>query len=67
MPVKKIKPTTPGQRHRTAPVFSEITTSSPEKSLIKGKSSTGGRNKKGRMTVRNVGGGHKRKLRAIDF
>ena len=67
MAVKKLKPTTPGQRYRMAPVFSEITKSSPEKSLVTTNKSKGGRNNQGRMTVRNVGGGHKKKLRLIDF
>jgi len=67
MAVKKLKPTTPGQRYRMAPVFSEITTDTPEKSLIIKNTRSGGRNNQGRMTVRNVGGGHKRKLRRIDF
>jgi len=67
MAVKKLKPTTPGQRYRLAPTFEEITKSTPEKSLVKGKKRAGGRNNEGRMTVRNVGGGHKRKYRAIDF
>jgi len=72
MAVRKLRPTTPGQRYRMAPVFSEITKSTPEKSLIassnsKTGQSRGGRNNQGRMTVRNVGGGHKRKLRIIDF
>lgn len=67
MAVKKLKPTTPGQRFRVAPVFSEITTSTPEKSLTKSVHRTGGRNNTGKMTIRNVGGGHKRKLREIDF
>lgn len=67
MAVKKLKPTTPGQRFRVAPVFSEITASTPEKSLTKSVHRTGGRNNTGKMTIRNVGGGHKRKLREIDF
>lgn len=58
---------TPGQRHRLAPDFSDVTTSTPEKSLIASQRRKGGRNNQGRMTVRNVGGGHKRKLRIIDF
>ncbi len=58
---------TPGQRHRLAPDFSDVTTNVPEKSLIVSQRRKGGRNNQGRMTVRNVGGGHKRKLRAIDF
>ena len=67
MAVKKLRPTTPGQRFRTAPVFDDVTASSPEKSLTSSNKSKGGRNNQGRMTVRNVGGGHKRKLREIDF
>ena len=67
MAVKKLKPTTPGQRFRIAPVFDDITKDKPEKSLLKSTQSKGGRNNQGRMTVRNVGGGHKRKLRVIDF
>ena len=64
---KKIKPTTPGLRFRIAPSFDEITTSSPEKSLLKTLKKSGGRNSGGKMTVRNIGGGHKRKIRIIDF
>ena len=64
---KKIKPVTPGLRFRIAPSFDEITTSSPEKSLLKTLKKSGGRNSGGKMTVRNVGGGHKRKIRIIDF
>ncbi len=69
MAVKKLRPNTPGQRHRLAPSFDELTNNSntPEKSLTIGKFSNGGRNSQGRMTVRNVGGGHKRKYREIDF
>ncbi|WP_044209120.1 50S ribosomal protein L2 [Flammeovirga sp. OC4] len=67
MAVKKLKPITPGQRFRVAPTFEEITKSTPEKSLTVGKHRTGGRNNSGKMTVRNVGGGHKRRLRSIDF
>ena len=64
---KKIKPVTPGLRFRIAPVFDEITSSKPEKSLLKTLNKSGGRNSKGKMTVRNIGGGHKRKIRLIDF
>ena len=64
---KKIKPVTPGLRFRIAPSFDEITTSSPEKSLLVTLKKSGGRNSSGKMTVRNVGGGHKRKIRVIDF
>jgi large subunit ribosomal protein L2 len=67
MAVRKIKPTTPGQRHKIASTFAEITTNVPEKSLTTGKSKTGGRNYTGRMTMRQIGGGHKRKYRVIDF
>ena len=64
---KKIKPVTPGIRFRIAPSFDEITTSTPEKSLLTTLKKSGGRNSGGKMTVRNVGGGHKRKIRIIDF
>ena len=58
---KKIKPVTPGLRFRVAPNFDEITTSSPEKSLLVTLKKSGGRNSNGKMTVRNIGGGHKEK------
>ncbi len=67
MALKKYKPTTPGQRFKIISAFDDITTNTPEKSLLVGKKSTGGRNNKGRMTIRNVGGGHKQKYRIIDF
>lgn len=67
MAVKKLKPITPGQRFRLAPTFEEITKSKPEKSLTVTLKRTGGRNSQGKMTVRNVGGGHKQKYRIIDF
>ena len=67
MAVRKFKPTTPGQRHKIIGTFDEITASVPEKSLVVGKRSTGGRNNTGKMTMRYRGGGHKRKLRLIDF
>ena len=67
MAVKKLRPVTPGQRFRTAPAFSEITKSSPEKSLLVTKKRTGGRNNTGKMTMRYIGGGHKQKNRIIDF
>jgi large subunit ribosomal protein L2 len=67
MAIKKIRPTTPGQRFRLAPSFTEITASKPEKSLIASSKRSGGRNNSGRMTMRYMGGGHKRKLRLIDF
>ena len=65
--VRKFKPTTPGQRHKIIGTFEEITASVPEKSLVYGKRSTGGRNNVGKMTMRYMGGGHKRKYRIIDF
>ena len=67
MAVRKFKPTTPGQRHKIIGTFEEITASVPEKSLVSGKRVTGGRNNVGKMTVRYIGGGHKRKFRFIDF
>lgn len=67
MTVKKLKPTTPGQRFHVAPVFSDITTTTPEKSLIKPNHRSGGRNNTGKMTTRNIGGGHKKRYREIDF
>ena len=67
MAVRKFKPTTPGQRHKIIGTFEEITASVPEKSLVYGKRSTGGRNHVGKMTMRYIGGGHKRKFRIIDF
>jgi large subunit ribosomal protein L2 len=67
MALKKLKPVTAGTRHRLAPSFDDITASSPEKSLVKIVKKTGGRNSKGRMTMRYIGGGHKQKLREIDF
>lgn len=67
MGIRKLKPTTPGQRHKILSAFDEITTSKPEKSLVVGKKSTGGRNNTGKMTVRYIGGGHKRRYRIIDF
>ena len=67
MAVRKLKPTTPGQRHKIIGVFDNITKSTPEKSLVVGKRSTGGRNNEGHMTMRYRGGGHRRKYRLIDF
>lgn len=67
MATKQLKPITPGQRHRIAPVFDEITVSRPVKSLTEGLDKSGGRNKHGRITSRHRGGGHKRKYRIIDF
>jgi large subunit ribosomal protein L2 len=67
MAVKKLKPVTPGTRYRVAPAFDQITASKPEKSLVKSVKKSGGRNNSGKMTVRNIGGGHKRKTRMVDF
>ncbi len=67
MALKKYKPTTPGQRFKIISAFDEITTDTPEKSLLAGGKRSGGRNKEGKMTIRNVGGGHKQKYRLIDF
>lgn len=67
MATRKLKPNTPGTRHRIAPVFDDITTSTPERSLLVSIKNKGGRNNRGRMTVRHQGGGHKRRYRIIDF
>ncbi len=67
MALKKFKPVTPGTRFRVGNTFAEVTTDKPEKSLLAPKRSTGGRNSSGKMTVRNVGGGHKKRYRVIDF
>jgi large subunit ribosomal protein L2 len=67
MALKKLKPVTPGTRHRLAPSFDDITSSQPEKSLVVTRKKTGGRNNVGKMTMRYIGGGHKQKLRVIDF
>ncbi|MDA3853823.1 MAG: 50S ribosomal protein L2 [Bacteroidales bacterium] len=67
MAVRKLKPTTPGQRHKVVGTFDTITASKPEKTLIKGIHKSGGRNNDGKMTMRQLGGGHKRKYRIIDF
>jgi len=67
MPVKKYNPITPGLRHRVGNDYSILTTDKPEKSLITPLKRTGGRNNSGKMTMRNRGGGHKRRYRVIDF
>jgi len=67
MAVRKLKPVTPGQRHKIIGAFDTITASTPEKSLLEPIRKTGGRNNQGRMTMRYIGGGHKRKYRIIDF
>jgi len=67
MALKKYKPTTPGQRFKIISAFDDITTTTPEKSLLAPLKSTGGRNNQGKMTMRYIGGGHKRRYRIIDF
>ncbi len=67
MAIKKLKPVTPGTRFRVAPAFDEITKSKPEKSLLAPIKKSGGRNNTGKMTARYIGGGHKRRLRIVDF
>ncbi|MCA6074210.1 50S ribosomal protein L2 [Fulvivirga sedimenti] len=67
MAVKKLRPVTPGQRYRVAPMFTEITKSEPEKALVVTRKKSGGRNNSGKMTMRYIGGGHKQKIRLIDF
>lgn len=67
MGVRKLKPVTPGQRHRVVSNFDTITTNTPDKSLLENLKSSGGRNNTGKMTVRNRGGGHKRQYRIVDF
>ncbi len=67
MAVRKLNPVTPGQRHKIIGAFDTITASTPEKSLLEPIRRTGGRNNQGRMTMRYIGGGHKRKYRIIDF
>jgi large subunit ribosomal protein L2 len=67
MAVKKYKPTTNGRRNMSVLTYEEITTSTPEKSLLEPFSRTGGRNNQGKITVRHFGGGAKRKYRVIDF
>jgi large subunit ribosomal protein L2 len=67
MAVRKIKPVSPGQRHKIISSFDAITASTPEKSLLEPLRKSGGRNNQGRMTMRYIGGGHKRKYRIIDF
>lgn len=68
MAIKKYKPVTPGQRYKVISDFKDISSGSkPEKSLLKPLKKSGGRNNSGRMTVRYLGGGHKRRYRSIDF
>ena len=67
MPVRNLKPNTPGTRGMNVLVNDEITKSTPEKSLLVKKSKTGGRNNQGKITVRHIGGGVRQKYRLIDF
>ena len=67
MPIKNYKPNTPGTRGMSTLIYDEITKSTPEKSLLVKKSKTGGRNNQGKITVRHIGGGVRRKYRLIDF
>ena len=67
MAVKKYKPTTPGQRNKVISAFDDITCKKPEKSLLEPIRKSGGRNNQGKMTMRYLGGGHKRMYRIIDF
>ena len=67
MALKKFRPTTPGQRHKVSLSYEQITTSKPEKSLLLKKKRSGGRNDTGKMTIENIGGGHKQRYRLIDF
>ncbi|ADY29970.1 MULTISPECIES: 50S ribosomal protein L2 [Cellulophaga] len=67
MSVRKLKPITPGQRFRVVNGFDAITTDKPEKSLLAPLKKSGGRNSQGKMTMRQKGGGHKRRYRVVDF
>ena len=67
MAVRKIKPVTPGQRHKIVSTFDNITSAAPEKSLLRPLRKSGGRNVNGKRTMRYIGGGHKKMYRVIDF
>ncbi|QCX40073.1 50S ribosomal protein L2 [Aureibaculum algae] len=67
MSLRKLKPVTPGQRHKVLNTFETLTTDKPEKSLLAPKKRSGGRNSGGKMTMRYLGGGHKKRYRIIDF
>ena len=67
MSVRKLKPITPGQRFRVVNGYDAITTDKPEKSLLAPIKKSGGRNSQGKMTMRYLGGGHKKRYRVIDF
>ena len=65
--MKTFKPVTPSNRYKVWNTFEEITKSTPEKSLLRPKKRSGGRNNQGRITCRHIGGGHKQKYRLVDF
>ena len=67
MGIVKYRPTSPGRRFQTVSTFEEITRDRPEKGLLKPLKKSGGRNNYGRMTIRHVGGAHKRRYRIVDF
>mgnify|MGYP001574207877 CR=1 FL=1 len=67
MGVRRFRPLTPGQRHKVANDNSDITTGVPEKSLLRPHKRSAGRNRTGKMTMRYMGGGHKKRYRLIDF
>ena len=67
MALKKFRPITPGQRHKVALSFDEISTSKPEKSLLLKQKRSGGRNDTGKMTIENIGGGHKQRYRTVSY
>src|SRR5438477_6279120 len=67
MPVKTFRPLTPSTRYITFADYSEITKTKPEKRLVEIRKRSGGRNHYGRMTARGIGGGHKQKIRLVDF
>src|SRR5437660_7800042 len=67
MPVKSFRPLTPSTRYITIASYDEITKTKPEKNLVQIRKKTGGRNSYGRITSRGIGGGHKQKIRLVDF
>ena len=67
MAVKRYKPTSPARRFMTVPSYEELSGDKPERSLLEDQRKSGGRNNAGRITVRHIGGGNKRKYRIIDF
>ena len=67
MAIRRYKPTSPGRRFQTVSSFEEITSTEPERSLLRSANKSGGRNNNGRITSRRRGGGHKRRYRLVDF